>query len=113
IVADDFSTDRTPAIVRRVGQSHRNLRLLQMEELLGGKQLNSYKKKAIELAINESKGEWIVTTDADCIVPIDWLMNLASFIQVNDSVFVAAPVKVIDTGTFVSRFQCLDFMSLH
>src|SRR5207244_3009584 len=70
------------------------------------------KKKAIELAINESKGEWIVTTDADCIVPIDWLINLASFIQVNDSVFVAAPVKVMDTGTFVSRFQCLDFMSL-
>jgi cellulose synthase/poly-beta-1,6-N-acetylglucosamine synthase-like glycosyltransferase len=112
IVADDYSTDGTATIVRRLQELHPNLRLLQIEELLHGEKINSYKKKAIELAIHEAKGEWIVTTDADCVVPPTWLINLSSFIDVNDSFFVAAPVKVNDTGTFVSKFQCLDFMSL-
>lgn len=80
--------------------------------MLGEKKLNSYKKKALELAIQEAKGSWIVTTDADCIVTNQWLSNLSNFIQQNNSVFVAAPVKYINTGSFVSIFQCLDFMSL-
>jgi cellulose synthase/poly-beta-1,6-N-acetylglucosamine synthase-like glycosyltransferase len=53
-----------------------------------------------------------VTTDADCIVTEQWLFNLSNFIYQNNSVFVAAPVKFINTGSFVSIFQCLDFMSL-
>ena len=112
IVADDYSTDNTAAIVRNKQNEYTNLRLLQIEKLLGTQQLNSYKKKAIELAIKEAKGTWIVTTDADCIVTDEWLSNLSNFIQKNNSVFVAAPVKFINTGSFVSIFQCLDFMSL-
>ncbi|MEJ7683726.1 MAG: glycosyltransferase family 2 protein [Segetibacter sp.] len=69
-------------------------------------------KKAIELAIERAKGDWIVTTDADCIVTKDWLLNFNNFTRQYNSVFVAAPVKFINTGSFVSIFQCLDFMSL-
>ena len=112
IVADDYSTDNTAGIVSELQSKHENLHLLQIEKILGKKQFNSYKKKAIELAIQRAKGNWIVTTDADCHVTKKWLSNLASFIQQNDSVFVAAPVKFINTGSFVSIFQCLDFMSL-
>lgn len=112
IVADDYSTDNTAVIVEHLQKAHLNLRLLEIEKLLQGKQLNSYKKKALELAIHEAKGDWIVTTDADCIVPKEWLSNLSNFIQQNNSVFVAAPVKLMNTGSFVSIFQCLDFMSL-
>ncbi|MCW3108036.1 MAG: N-acetylglucosaminyltransferase, partial [Segetibacter sp.] len=112
IVADDYSTDNTAGIVKHLQDKYRNLRLLQIEKLLQGKQLNSYKKKALELAIKEAKGEWIVTTDADCIVTEEWLFNLSNFIQQQHSVFVAAPVKLTNTGSFVSIFQCLDFMSL-
>lgn len=112
IVADDFSTDNTADIVRSFQKQFPNICLLQLEKLLQHKQLNSYKKKAIELAIEQAKGDWIVTTDADCIVNNNWLMNFEQFIQKNNSVFVAAPVKFINTGSFVSRFQCLDFMSL-
>jgi cellulose synthase/poly-beta-1,6-N-acetylglucosamine synthase-like glycosyltransferase len=112
IVADDFSTDNTAAIVNTIQEKYPQVRLLQIEKLLQGKQLNSYKKKAIELAIQQSKGDWIVTTDADCLVNTKWLSNMTNFIQQNDSVFVAAPVKFINLGSFVSIFQCLDFMSL-
>lgn len=112
IVADDYSTDNTAGIIQSLQKQFSNLRLLQLEKVLQSKQLNSYKKKAIELGIQQAKGDWIVTTDADCMVTKDWLLNFNSFIQQHNSVFVAAPVKFINTGSFVSIFQCLDFMSL-
>jgi cellulose synthase/poly-beta-1,6-N-acetylglucosamine synthase-like glycosyltransferase len=112
IVADDYSTDDTARIVQQMQNEYKNLRLLQIEKLLPDKQLNSYKKKALELAIQEAEGDWIVTTDADCMVSKEWLSNFSNFIQQHDSVFVAAPVRFINTGSFVSIFQCLDFISL-
>jgi len=112
IVADDYSTDNTAGVVTELQKQYPNLRLLQLEKLLPGKKLNSYKKKAIELAIEDAKGAWIVTTDADCLVSANWLRNFAGFISQSDAVFVAAPVKFTNTGSFVSLFQCLDFMSL-
>jgi cellulose synthase/poly-beta-1,6-N-acetylglucosamine synthase-like glycosyltransferase len=112
IVIDDYSTDNTAAIVRELQGQFSNLKLIQLEKLLHRKQLNSYKKKAIELAIQQATGEWIVTTDADCTAPTMWLSYFAGLIQQEEAVFIAAPVKFTNTGSFVSIFQCLDFMSL-
>jgi cellulose synthase/poly-beta-1,6-N-acetylglucosamine synthase-like glycosyltransferase len=53
-----------------------------------------------------------MTTDADCTVPPQWVSLYASFIQKTSALFVAAPVKFKNNGTFVSVFQCLDFMTL-
>ncbi|HRI19719.1 MAG TPA: glycosyltransferase [Panacibacter sp.] len=111
IVADDFSTDATAAIVKKMQEQFSNIRLIQLENIVDNK-LNSYKKKAIESAINESLFEWIVCTDADCIVPSNWLRLFDAYIQSNNCVFVAAPVKFINNNSFISIFQCLDFISL-
>ncbi len=112
ILIDDHSTDNTANIVKDLQQQYPNLVLLQLEQMLQGQPTNSYKKKAIALAIDQAKGNWIVTTDADCMVSPQWLSNFNAFIHTNHSVFVAAPVKFVNTGSFVSIFQCLDFMSL-
>lgn len=112
IVIDDFSIDNTQEYVKVMQQKHSNIRLLALEEMIGNRSLLAYKKKAIELAIAQAKGDWIVTTDADCIVPINWLSNLNNYIQQTNAMFVAAPVSFIKTHSFISIFQCLDFMSL-
>ncbi len=112
IVIDDHSTDNTAAIVQTLQKQYANLCLIRLEKLLHGKQFNSYKKKAIENAIAHSSGDWIVTTDADCIVPPGWLNTFNAFINNRNSVLVAAPVKFINVGSFVSVFQCLDFITL-
>ncbi len=112
IVIDDHSTDKTAAIVQSLQKQYPNLRLIQLEKLLQGRLLNSYKKKAIEYAIEQSAGDWIVTTDADCKVPLNWLNSFNAFIHTRNSVLVAAPVKFTNVGSFVSVFQCLDFMTL-
>jgi len=112
IVIDDFSTDNTQECVKNMQQQHSNIRLLVMEKMITDRSLLAYKKKAIELAIAGAKGNWIATTDADCIVPGNWLSNLNNYIRQTNAVFVAAPVAFINTHSFISLFQCLDFISL-
>lgn len=112
IVINDQSTDRTEQIIQAFQLQHPNLHLLQMSELLHGQRINAYKKRAIEAAIATALGDWIVTTDADCIVPPNWLINFDNYAQKSGKKFIAAPVAFIDDHTFLGRFQCLDFLSL-
>lgn len=113
IVIDDFSTDKTANIVKAFEREYLNVRLLHMSELIpNAMQLNSYKKKAIELAIGKASGDWIITTDADCVVGKKWLNSFADYIEQTQNVFVAAPVKFSNNGSFISIFQSLDFLSL-
>lgn len=111
IVVDDHSTDETASVVSR----YEGIRLLQLKE----NKINSYKKKAIETGIAAAKNEWVVCTDADCIVTPGWLQVLASFIGDKKPVFVAAPVSFFE-GTLLKEkkesilhiFQALDFLTL-
>ncbi len=112
IVINDHSTDATEAIIHALQKDHGNLRLLNLADVLLGETLNAYKKKAIETAIGQSNGDWIVTTDADCFVGANWLKILDAYIQEKAPVFVAAPVMYFPEETFLGRFQLLDFLSL-
>ena len=72
----------------------------------------SPKKDAINTAISQTKFDWIMTTDADCIVPKNWLDSFDGFIQKNNPDFIVAPVRYHKVNTFLERFQTLDFLSL-
>ena len=110
IVVDDHSTDATAAIVKSF--SANNVKLISLEDFTDGATLNSYKKKAIDIAIQQSSGTLIVTTDADCIVPTTWLQCIATFYEKNNAVFIAAPVAYHNEDSFLKIFQSLDFMTL-
>lgn len=73
---------------------------------------NSPKKDAITTAIHFAKNDWIVTTDADCIVPEKWLKTLDAFIQTKSPKMIIAPVTYSVGNTFFEHFQLLDFLSL-
>lgn len=110
IIVDDHSTDRTAEIVRNFNQP--SIQLINLWEHIDPIKINSYKKKAIEIAIQKSSGELIVTTDADCIVPVDWISSIVSIYQTEQAVFIAAPVKIADKSTLLSIFQSLDFVTM-
>lgn len=112
IVVNDHSTDTTAEIVLQLQHEYSNLKLIHLEEYLDGNPMNAYKKKAIEVAISKSRGEWIITTDADCNTPAQWLHLYDAYIQQHRPVFVAAPVMFTHTKGILSLFQLLDFMSL-
>ena len=107
IVIDDFSDDRTTGIVKQFAGVH----VIELKGLLKEK-INSYKKKAIETGIEKARGNYIVTTDADCIVPANWLRNFAYIIEQKPTVFIAAPVAMKEESSLIKLFQSLDFLSL-
>jgi cellulose synthase/poly-beta-1,6-N-acetylglucosamine synthase-like glycosyltransferase len=111
LVIDDFSTDATAAIVSNLMEKYSNLQLVRLAHWISSP-INSYKKKAIETGIMQAGFEWIVTTDADCVVPTSWLRLYDSHLQQYHNKLVAAPVMFTDNGSLLQIFQCLDFVSL-
>jgi cellulose synthase/poly-beta-1,6-N-acetylglucosamine synthase-like glycosyltransferase len=73
---------------------------------------NSPKKDAIETAIQIAEHDWIITTDADCLVQKDWLTIYDQYIQKNEVEMVASGVCYLPKKGFLSAFQNLDFLSL-
>ena len=112
IVIDDFSEDDTAFIVDALHSQHPQVRLLKLADHLKEGETLAYKKRAIEIAVSEAKGDWIVTTDADCVVPPRWLLLYNAYIQQHQPAFVAAPVMFIKTAGILNQFQLLDFLAL-
>jgi cellulose synthase/poly-beta-1,6-N-acetylglucosamine synthase-like glycosyltransferase len=112
IVIDDFSEDDTAFIVQALSQQFSQVRLLQLKDHCKEGETLAYKKKAIEIAVSLAKGDWILTTDADCIVPKKWLLLYNAYIQQHQPCFVAAPVMFIKTSGVLNQFQVLDFLAL-
>jgi poly-beta-1,6-N-acetyl-D-glucosamine synthase len=110
IVIDDHSEDSTARIVD--SYRHKGIRLLSLKELLPGTVINSYKKKAVETGIAHANGEWIITTDADCLCGPDWLRCIAWKKENDNAIFIAGPVKLNRQRGWLSVFQQLDFLSL-
>ena len=116
LVVDDHSTDNTAAIIK--SYAAQNVKFISLKDFVQD-ELNSYKKKAIEIAIAQSTGELIVCTDADCLVNETWLQTIASFYEQYQPQFIAAPVGIrlaansnLPQGKFLQMFQALDFMTL-
>lgn len=72
----------------------------------------SPKKDAITLAISQAKNNWIVTTDADSVLPKYWLNAFDQFIQKQDPELIVAPITYGNSQGFLQNFQLLDVLSL-
>lgn len=73
---------------------------------------NSPKKDAIQTAIKQAKFDWILTTDADCVVTENWLVDLNQFIQTHQKEMVCGPVLFKQTKGFLQDFQQIELLSL-
>ena len=107
IVIDDYSTDKTPDIVK--GFDLKNVTLLSLADFVNEADLKAFKKKAIELAIQQSTGDLIITVDADCIAGDNWLPVIVEQYETQQAKFIAAPVSFHQDRTLFEKFQALDF----
>ena len=73
---------------------------------------NSPKKDAITTAIQIVNTDWIITTDADCIVNKNWLLLLDNYIQLHDVAMIPGAVTYECDDSFLHHFQQLDLASL-
>ena len=110
IVVDDYSTDRTAAMVQNTIEKfpNRKIRLLSNDEKNG----TLYKKQAITAAIQQANGELIITTDADCRMSERWIETIISHYEEERPDMIAGPVCFHEEKTILERMQSLEFMGL-
>lgn len=106
ILVDDHSNDDSVAIVNEFTTQFKNLRLLQLP--LG----KTGKKAALQWAIAEAKYPNILTTDSDCIVPVNWLEAFSNKLEQTNADVILGGVLLKKSKSFLSLFQYYDMLSL-
>ncbi|MBC8382423.1 MAG: glycosyltransferase [Candidatus Cloacimonetes bacterium] len=76
IIADDGSDDNTARIVKDFQKKSDNLILLPVTV---SDEVISRKKKALAQAVQKSRGEIILTTDADCVLTYQWISGMVRY----------------------------------
>jgi cellulose synthase/poly-beta-1,6-N-acetylglucosamine synthase-like glycosyltransferase len=109
ILVDDFSTDSSERVCIRWRLEHEYLDTTLLENL---RLSNSPKKDAIGRAMPIAKHDWIITTDADCIVNPNWLLTIDNYIQNNDAEMIVGAVIYKTKNNWFHHFQQLDLLSL-
>lgn len=113
IVINDHSEDETLKILKKLQKKFSNLKIINLQDFVGeNDKTNSFKKMAIHLAIQQSSGNVIATTDADCIVPENWLRNFAFVFETKQARFVTGPVLFTYANKWLQKFQVLDFAGM-
>lgn len=107
ILVNDFSSDNFKPIIAKFKKDLPNLRCINAVETD-----MSPKKAALTLGISKAQFDWILTTDADCILPKNWLKCYDQKIINDKPLLVAGLVKFKPSKSFLNRFQCLDLLSL-
>ncbi|HOP49808.1 MAG TPA: glycosyltransferase [Ignavibacteriales bacterium] len=107
ILVDDKSTDRTKEIIEDFINGKSKFKCITTTEEIG-----SLKGKTNALAngIKISKGEIIITTDADCMPPKYWAKSMASYFV--DNVGVVAGFTTQESYNAFTGMQALDFCFL-
>ena len=96
IFVDDHSEDNTAQIIESFVNKHDNWKLIRLNEksrVLRGK------KNALLNGINNASGEIIFSTDADCVVPVNWLQKMSGYFDDSTSM-------VIGYSPLVYRKKC-------
>ena len=109
VMVDDFSTDSSERVCIKWRLEHEFLDTTLLENL---RLSNSPKKDAIGRAVPIIKHDWIITTDADCTVPKNWLLTLDDYIQKNQPEMIVGAVAYKTKNNWFHKFQQLDLLSL-
>lgn len=109
IMIDDFSEDASERVYIKWRMENGLIHSTLLENL---RLSNSPKKDAITRAIPIVKNEWIITTDADCIVPKNWLLTFDNYIQNNATEMIVGAVVYKTKNNWFHHFQQLDLLSL-
>lgn len=109
IIGDDDSEDDTEEIIQKFIDQGHNIRYFKS---LGREDAVSPKKLALSRGITMAKGEIILTTDADCIVPQGWISSMVSHFT-DDVSMVAGYSRTYledwDKAPMVQKYEHLDF----
>ena len=105
LVVDDFSEDGTRELVKSLCKElDMNVKLICLDN-----PLESGKKRALTKGVENAAYDFIITTDADCVMGPYWLASYAA--GIHDNKFLAGPVALKGKGLF-SSLQQVEFSGL-
>ncbi len=106
LVIDDHSEDDTANKVNDYisGSGSDNIQLLRNN--------GQGKKDALWLGLNTSRSDLVLMTDADCLLPVNWVKTMASAYMHQDVKMLLGPVRLVPSGKLLMQFQELEFLSL-
>jgi len=105
LLVNDHSTDHTIDILKTLSNKNKRIRLLHLVNEKKGK------KAALRMGIEHALSEIVATTDADCIVPENWLASIAPYFKDTKLKLLIGPVKM-DGTSFFEKLQALEFSGL-
>ncbi len=109
ILVDDFSDDNSQSLIYKWRMANPTFKITLIESV---RMTGSPKKDAILRAIPIAVSDWIITTDADCSLPPEWLSTYNGYILSNDVSMIAGPVVYDTKFSFLHLFQQADLLSL-
>ena len=105
ILVNDHSTDLTEVEILKLIDRYPDLSIIKKNSFGEGK------KKAITTGVEAAKGKIILTTDADCTLPVDWIFSMSKPFKQKTHMVIGA-VKISTNKTFFSEIQALEFSSV-
>ena len=108
LIIDDSSEDNTFLILKS------KLNLLPFSyQLFQAKEFNLFgKKECITFLSTKAKGEILMFTDGDCIVPSDWISTTVNVFNLDNTFLVCGGVEFNNRGTFFEKISTLEFAAL-
>ncbi|MFH0733985.1 MAG: glycosyltransferase [bacterium] len=102
IFIDDNSSDNTFELIHNFSACLSNFKILTSKN-----KIYPAKKGALDIGIKEAKNDYILITDADCIIPTDWINEYNKKFNNNfHLVFGASPF--IQKSSFINKFSCFE-----
>lgn len=106
IFINDHAQDASADLIEEQTNKHTFIQLLHLPLHLKGK------KAALQYGINRAKHEFIITTDADCVVPSNWLAAYEAQLLQTQADVLLGPVVIIEGKSLLSTFQYYDMLAL-
>lgn len=112
VVVNDRSEDNTQKIVEEYIAKYNIIKLINVIEKREHKNLQG-KAGALDIGIRNSKGEFVLITDADCKVNKNWIKNIAlTFVQ-NKCDFIASYTLIRKSRSLFEHLQEIEWLFMH
>ena len=111
VIVDDRSSDATGTIIRAAAARDSRFRYVAVKR--PGRRL-SPKVNAVDAGIRASRGEVILTTDADCELPRGWIRGMVSYFEPDVAMVVGCveTTRPHQSRNWIERFEAVDWFSL-
>lgn len=106
VLVNDRSTDDTAALMEEFQGRHGDrVKIVTVTEAPEG---GNPKQNALAHGAGAARGAVILLTDADCVVPVEWVSRTMAFFSDPQVGLVFGPVFPDDTDRWISQYQSFD-----